>query len=220
MAEQWRIKGDFIDFCKCRVPCPCSWGRPPDEGDCEGVIGYLIREGNYGDVRLDGLKVVGVLHFDGNIWDEDTKMSAGLILDVRADEGQREAIQTIFGGQVGSWPQVFAESFLGEMLGMEFAAIELEIYDDLSGWSLSVPGKAECRTEVLTGPTTGPGKPVHVFNIPGSEPGPNSGPMTYGIGVTQNADAFGLKFDWAGRSSKHIPFEWSSEDQFAPQGAK
>jgi hypothetical protein len=38
--------------------------------------------------------------------------------------------------------------------------------------------------------------------------------MTYGIGVAQNADAFGLKFDWAGRSSKHIPFEWSSEDQF------
>ena len=36
MAEQWQIKGDFIDFCKCRVPCPCSWGRPPDEGDCEG----------------------------------------------------------------------------------------------------------------------------------------------------------------------------------------
>ena len=214
MAEQWRIKGDFIDFCKCRVPCPCSWGRPPDEGDCDGVIAYLIREGNYGDVTFDGLKWVGVLHFEGNIWDDDTRMNAGFILDERADERQREALQTILGGQVGSWPQMFAENVLGEMLGMEFGPIELEIADDLSEWSLSVPGKVEGRTEVLTGPTTRPGKPAHVINIPGSEPGPNSGPMTYGIGVAQNADAFGLKFDWAGRSSKHIPFEWSSDDQF------
>ncbi len=38
--------------------------------------------------------------------------------------------------------------------------------------------------------------------------------MTYGIADTNEADAFGFKWDWAGRSSKHIPFEWSSEDDF------
>jgi hypothetical protein len=26
MAEQWRIKGDFIDFCRCRLPCPIVGG--------------------------------------------------------------------------------------------------------------------------------------------------------------------------------------------------
>ena len=65
MAEPWRIKGDFIDFCKCAVPCPCSWGQPPTEGDCEGVIAFHIREGNYGDVKLDGLNVVGYLRVRG-----------------------------------------------------------------------------------------------------------------------------------------------------------
>ncbi len=34
---------------------------------------------------------------------------------------QREALQTIFSGQAGSWPQVLAENVFGEMLGMEFA---------------------------------------------------------------------------------------------------
>jgi hypothetical protein len=38
--------------------------------------------------------------------------------------------------------------------------------------------------------------------------------MTYGIAKTDEVDCFGLKFDWAGRSAKHIPFEWSSEDRF------
>jgi len=214
MAEQWRIVGDFIDFCKCPVPCPCSWGRPPTEGDCQGVIAYRIREGNYGDVKLDGLNVAGVAEFEGNIWDEDVRADMGMILDERADEEQREALQTIFSGQVGSWPQVFAENVLGEMLGMDFAPIELEIADDRSTWTLSIPGRIRGSTDVITGPTTNPGAPAHVVNPPGAESGPNSGPMTYGIASVSEADTFGLKWDWAGRSSKHIPFEWSSEDEF------
>jgi hypothetical protein len=215
LAEQWQIKGDFIDFCKCRVPCPCSWGRPPDEDDCQGVIAYRIREGNYGDVRLDGLNVAGILEFKGNIWDDDVRMDMGMIVDERVDESQREAIQTVFGGQVGSWPQMFAENMLGNMLGMEFAAIELEIADDSSSWILTVPGRITGAAEVLTGPTTRPGeKHAHVINIPGAEPGPHNGPTTYGIASKNDAEGFGLKFDWSGRSAKHIPFEWSSEDQF------
>src|SRR5688500_19785031 len=56
----FRSTGDFIDFCKCAVPCPCSWGQPPTEGDCQGIVAWRIREGNYGDVKLDGLAVAGV----------------------------------------------------------------------------------------------------------------------------------------------------------------
>jgi hypothetical protein len=100
------------------------------------------------------------------------------------------------------------------MLGMEFAPIELNIADDASTWSLNVPGKARGATEVLTGPTTRPGENAHVVNIPGSEAGPNSGPTTYGIANVCEADAFGFTFEWPGRSSKLIPFEWSSEDEF------
>jgi hypothetical protein len=214
MAEEWRLKGDFIDFCKCAVPCPCSWGRPPTEGDCQGIVAWRIREGSYGDVKLDGLKVVGVSEFEGNIWDEGVKMDAGLILDESADDSQREALQTIFGGQAGSWPQALAEAAFGEIKGMEFASIDLEIADDSSSWTVEVNGKLSGSAEVLTGPTTSDGAPVQVTNIPGSEAGPNSGPMVYGIAGKNDVDAFGYKWDWAGRSAKHIPFEWSSEDEF------
>jgi hypothetical protein len=215
VAEQWRIVGDFIDFCKCRVPCPCSWGRPPDEGDCDGVIAYRFREGShYGDVDLSGLNVVGVSYFEGNLWDDDVRADLGMIVDERADEGQRQAIQTIFGGEVGSWPQVFAENVIGKMLGLEFAPVDLQIADDASSWSLKVPGKVNGSAEVITGPTTRPGEHVRVTNIPGAEAGPASGETTYGIASVNEADAFGLKFDWAGRSAKHMPFVWSSDDQF------
>jgi hypothetical protein len=214
MAERWRIVGDFIDFCKCRVPCACSWGQPPDEGDCDGVIAYRIREGNYGDVKLDGLNLAALTHFDGNIWDDDVRLNMGMIVDERSDEAQVEAIQTIFSGQVGSWPKVFAEEVMGEMLGMEVAPVDLQIADDGKSWSLKVPGRITASTEVVSGPTTRPGDPVAVTNAPGSEAGPNSGPLTYGIASENQAEGFGFKWDWAGRSSKRIPFVWSSDDEF------
>ncbi|MEX1140975.1 MAG: DUF1326 domain-containing protein [Thermoleophilaceae bacterium] len=214
MAEQWQITGDFVDFCKCAVPCPCSWGRPPSEGDCDGIIAWHVREGRYGDVELDGLNVVGLGQFEGNIWDDGVTMRAGFVLDERADDAQRQALQTIFAGEAGGWPEMFVKTSLGEMLGLEVAPIEVEIADDSESWSVNIAGLAQGRSEVLTGPTSLPGKAVRVQNIPGAEAGPNSGPTTYGIAEDAHADGFGMTFDVSGRSSKHMPFEWSSEDEF------
>lgn len=214
MSEQWRIVGDFVDFCKCSVPCPCTFGQPPTEGDCEGIIGYRVREGSYGDVDLSGLNLVGIARFEGNIWDDDTRLDMGMIVDERADERQREALQAVFGGQAGGWPKMFAENMLGNMLGLEFAPIELEIDDDLESWRVSVPGKAEGTTKLLSGPTSSRGERMAVMNPPGSEVGPGQGAATYGIASTDKVDAFGMSWERSGRSSKHIPFEWSSEDKF------
>ena len=214
MAEQWRLKGDFIDFCKCAVPCPCTFGQPPTEGDCEGIMAYRIREGNYGDVDISGLNLVGIANFEGNAWDPDVRADLGLIMDERADEAQREALQTIFSGQAGGWPQMFAENLLGEMLGLEFAPIELEIDDDLATWRVSVPGKAEGAAELLTGPTNIPGERLAVHNPGGSEVGPGQGAVTYGTTAVAKTEAFGSSWEYPGRSAKHIPFEWTSEDEF------
>jgi hypothetical protein len=179
------------------------------------VIAFHIREGSYGDVKLDGLNVVAISEFEGNIWDPDVRTKGdGLIMDESADDAQREVLQTVFSGQAGSWPQMLAENVFGEPVGLEFAPIELEIADDASSWRLKVPGMVEGQAEVVTGPTTRPGEHVRVTNIPGAEAGPNSGETTYGIATKNEANAFGFKFDWAGRSAKHMPFEWSSEDQF------
>ena len=67
-AQQWQLKGDWFDVCKCSIPCPCTFAQAPSEGDCEGVLAWHIREGRYGDVLLDGLNVLALGHFDGNLW--------------------------------------------------------------------------------------------------------------------------------------------------------
>src|ERR671933_15800 len=98
-AERWRLLGDWFDVCRCRVPCGCTFAQAPDDGTCEGILAWHIREGNYGDVSLDGMNVVMVGSFVGNIWTGEARDSfAGFFIDERADERQREALQVIFGG--------------------------------------------------------------------------------------------------------------------------
>jgi len=148
--------------------------------------------------------------FTGNIWEGKTKASMAIFIDERANETQRDALQMIFGGRVGGWPAIFADS-IGEVRGMEFAHIDFHVDDDLASWRAEIPGRLTSSAEALGGPTTPPGKRVQVHNAGGSETGPG-GVATYGKATADRADAFGFKWDRTGRSSKHIGFDWSGLD--------
>jgi hypothetical protein len=209
-VPSWHIVGHWFDTCNCSIPCPCTFAQPPTTGDCEGILAWHIRKGNYGDVPLDGLSVMALAAFAGNIWEGNTKASMAIFIDERADELQRDALQMIFGGRVGGWPAIFA-NFIGEVRGMEFARIDFHVDDDLTSWRAEIPGKLLSSAEALGGPTTPPGKRVQVHNAGGCETGPG-GVATYGKATADRADAFGFKWDRSGRSSKHIGFDWSGPD--------
>src|ERR687886_1714506 len=142
MAEipQWHVAGDWFDVCKCNLPCPCEFAQLPTYGDCAGVLAWRIRDGRYGNVPLNGLNLVALATFEGNIWDGKTKATMGIFIDERADERQREALQMIFGGQAGGFPEFFA-GLIGEMRGIEFAPIEFEVADDLAYWRAGGAGR-------------------------------------------------------------------------------
>jgi len=209
-VPEWRVTGDWFDVCKCGIPCPCTFAEAPTYGDCDGVLAWHIREGRYGDVQLDGLNVVALGHFEGNLWAGETKAVMGIFMDERADETQRQALQTIFAGEAGGWPGQFA-NVIGEVRGIEYAPIEFEIADDLAFWRAEIPGRVEARAEALSGPTTPPGARVQVHNPPGAEVGPGQ-VATWGRATTNRADGFGFNWEWDGRSSKHFPFDWAGPD--------
>src|SRR2546422_1891179 len=170
-VPHWRLVGDWFDVCKCTIPCPCTFAQAPSEGDCEGILAWHIREGGYDDVRLDGLNVVALGTFEGNIWAGETKATMAMYMDERADERQREALQMIFGGQAGGWPGEFAKA-IGEVRGIEYVPITFEIADDLAYWAAEVPGKATARAEALSGPTTLPASESRSTTLPVPRSGP------------------------------------------------
>ena len=203
----WKVSGDWFDVCKCNIPCPCTFAQAPSYGDCEGVLAYNVKKGHYGQTTLDGLNALFVGAFKGNIWAGETKATMGFFFDEKADQKQREAMQMIFTGKAGGFMAEFAK-LIGEDRGIEFVPIEFEVADDLSYWRAEIPGKVVARGEALTGPMTPPGKRVQTLNAPGSETGPGT-VSTWGKAINNEVDAMGFKWEWKGRSSKHIPFDWA-----------
>jgi hypothetical protein len=203
----WWMKGDWFDVCSCNIPCPCGFAQAPTNNHCEGVLAYHIREGEYGNAKLDGFNVISIGTFNGNLWLKESLATLGIFIDERASEEQREALQKVFGGQAGGWMGEFAQ-LVGEVRGLEFVPIEFNLDGDLAKWSANIPGKVKAMAEALTGPTTPEGKRVQVHNASGSEVGPGQ-IMTLGKTTVHEVDVFGFKWSWVGQSSKHIPFDWT-----------
>jgi hypothetical protein len=206
-VPNWKVSGDFFDVCKCNMPCPCTFAQSPSYGDCDGVLAYHIKNGQYGETTLSGLNVLGLTYFKGNLWAGETKLSLGLFFDEKANPQQREALQMIFSGKAGGFMSELA-NLVQDVRGTEFATIRFDVSDDLSSWSAEIPGKITAKAEALSGPMTPPGKRVQTINAPGSEVGPGT-TATWGKAITNEVDVMGFKWEWNGRSSKHIPFDWS-----------
>ena len=130
------------------------------------------------------------------MWAGKASISLGLFIDEQADAGPREALQLIFSGQAGGFMGNFAQS-IGEVRGIEFVPINLELADDLAFWKVEIPNKVTAFAEPLSGPTTAKGKRVQLLNPPGSEVGPGQ-VATWGKPVDNQVDAHGFQRDWAG----------------------
>ena len=210
IIPNWKASGDWFDVCSCNIPCPCIFAQTPTNGECEGVLAYHIRNGHYGETSLDGLNVLALSYFKGNIWAGETKFTGAFFFDERANQQQRDALQMIFTGKAGGFMAEFGK-LIGDMRGIDYAPIKFEVADDLSYWSAEIPGKVVAKAEALTGPMTPAGKRVQTLNPPGSEVGPSGTVATWGKAITDEVNALEVRFEWRrkGRSSKHIPFDWS-----------
>ena len=174
------------------------------------MLAYCVREGHFGDVALANLNLVLAATFQDNIWaGQATGFKAALFVDNVANTQQQEAPQTIFSGQAGGVPARLSAIWGPlEMVGMEVVPIDFEVASDLAFWRAEVPARVVARAEALTGPMTPPGQRVQLLNAPGSEVGPGQ-TATWGKATTHRVDALGLKWEADGKSSKHIPFDWS-----------
>ncbi|MGF9760360.1 DUF1326 domain-containing protein [Microvirga sp. 0TCS3.31] len=209
-VPEWQLVGDWFDICSCDIPCPCEFAQAPTNNACQGMLAWHIRNGHFGAIQLNDLSLLALAAFEGNIWAGETKALMGLFIDEKADEQQREALQSIFSGQVGGWPASFA-AIIGEVRGVEFVPITFEVAGDLAFWRAEIPGKVMGRAEALTGPTTPPGQRVQTINPPGSEVGPGQ-VATWGRSTEVRTEGFGFRWTGESRSSKHIPFDWSGPD--------
>ena len=88
-----------------------------------------------------------------------------------------------------------------------FVPITFTVADDLAYWRAEIPGKVIATAEALLVPQRRLGRASNL-NPPGYEVGPGQ-VCTWGKATANQVDAHGFQWDWAGKSSKHIPFDWT-----------
>lgn len=148
----WSFKADYVETCNCDYGCPCNFTGFPTYGFCRALVFFHIREGHYGDIKLDGLDVI-----DAESWPKAIHEGNGtkqLFITKNADEKQRESIINIFSGNAkgNGYFALFAPTYK-YILEPQFVDIKSKIDGRYS--SFSVPGIIDVQVENFKNPVTG-----------------------------------------------------------------
>jgi hypothetical protein len=98
MAEWW-WKADYFETCNCDYGCPCNTTSIPTDGTCQAINAWKIREGAFGDTRLDGLGIALLSRWPNAIHEGNGR--GVVFVDEQADDAQREALGKIGRGEAG-----------------------------------------------------------------------------------------------------------------------
>jgi hypothetical protein len=111
-VPNWWWKADIVETCSCGpFACPCNYTSIPTHGYCYSVAAYEIKEGAYGDTRLDGLRVGMFYSWPNPIHEGNGR--ALVYIDELADEAQRDALAKIGKGEAGEGGpfEIFASTY-------------------------------------------------------------------------------------------------------------
>lgn len=154
--KEWRFRGVSMTNCNCDWGCPCQFNALPTHGDCRATVAMRIDEGNFGDVRLDGLKWVVLV-----AWPEAIHLGRGeqfIVVDEDADEAQRDALVRILRGEEtepgATIFNVFAATF-DKLHEPAFLPIEFEADIERRQGRIRVEGVVETDVEPIRNPITG-----------------------------------------------------------------
>ena len=125
MTERWKLSGQVLVACNCDWGCPCNFNARPSKGKCEGGWIWHVDKGTFGDVTLDSLNVSVFVNWPGAIHEGNGE--ALILIDERADDRQRAALQTLVGGKAGgpwgvlgwTWPKVHGPYFVAYDLAFD-----------------------------------------------------------------------------------------------------
>ena len=163
VSVEWEIKATEFANCNCSYGCPCQFDAPPTHGNCQYVAGYQIHQGQFGGVRLDGLRAAAIGRWPGAIHEGNGTMQ--LIIDERADALQRDALVKILSGQetedMATMWWVF-NAMSPNKLPPLFARIDLEVNVDARSARLEVPGVITSKGEPIRNPVSGAAHRVRI----------------------------------------------------------
>jgi hypothetical protein len=203
VAEDWKLKGDFVMSCNCTVFCPCvvSLGQhQPTEGYCQTWAGIRIEKGHHENVDISGINVGLIIDIPGPL--ARGNWTAGLFVDERASIYAVKALTRIFTGKAGGSTGLL-KILVGSFLGVRTEKIIYEIQGDtrifqipkvIEGVVKPIAGKEKGENVVIRNTSYWVGKDVTVARA-----------------ETSRVRAFGRNWNFAGRSAELVRLDWGSD---------
>ena len=200
----YRVQALSVEACSCKHGCNCQFGGFPNEGICEFIIGYEVREGHYGDVKLDGVRFAIAAKYPNAIHEGNGHVVC--FIDPAASDEQVNAVVSILTGQAGGMPW---EAIAGTVTRLDGPIRKpIEISADGVHATVRVPGAIELETAPLRNPVTGAVNEVHITY-------PNGGFFwNEGNIVTTSAMRVtheDLKMDWTEQYAAIAEVTWTNQ---------
>ena len=198
----WSLKGSYVETCSCDLICPCnaSFDHGATNDFCRVVLAFDIKEGDIDGTDIAGLKVVAIADTPKVMTEGNWKL--GMFIDERASDEQAEKLGQVFSGQLGG-PMAALTPLVGDMLGVERAAIEIE--DDGLRHRVRVGDAVDFEIEDIVPFGVETGRPVRfdgMFHPAGSN-------LTIAEATRSRISAFGIEYEGkTGLSSSQ--FAWAA----------
>jgi hypothetical protein len=134
----WHLKADYVETCNCDYGCPCNFDSIPTYGFCIALVLYHIREGNYGDIKLDGLDVVGAYSWSKAIHEGNGTIQLYITKNALKDNSVRDALVDVFSGKAkGEGPFALFAGTFKYFLEPQFVDINVKVDGKKSSFSVS-----------------------------------------------------------------------------------
>lgn len=150
---KWQIRGEEIASCNCAWGCPCQFNARPTTGHCEALTAWEIRQGYFGDVRLDGVRFAGIYRWPGAV--HEGNGTHQMIIDSRTAPEQREALIALeSAAHGGAFFEIFA-AVCPNRLEPVVAPIELQLNREQRRATVRITDIGEIQAEPIKNPVTG-----------------------------------------------------------------
>jgi hypothetical protein len=154
----WRMTVHNIEGCNCSRGCGCQFKGFPDDGGCEAIIAGQVKEGNYGDVALQGVRYAIAFIYPKAIHEGNGKVA--VFIDEKASDKQADAITMILSGQAGGMPFEALAGTIAVLEGPVRKPIDIKVNGTRS--TAKIPGVLEIRQTPIRDAISGQEKEVQI----------------------------------------------------------
>lgn len=200
----YRVKADSVEACNCQHGCNCQFAGTPNEGKCEFIIGYVVKDGRFGDVSLNGVRAVVVAKYPNAIHEGHGHVA--LVIDDQATDAQANALAAILSGRMGGMPWEALAGTIERFDGPIRKPVEITVAGERS--DVRVAGAIELQLTPLRDPVTGEEKEVHITYPKGGFFWDDARVATT---TGMRADIGDLHFEWPNRYASAAEVNWTNQ---------